>query len=108
MKKYKFKVGQTVYHATTPIYYTSQTKKRQKGPLTVMSRGCTDTGLNVYFLRTAEGQFVVHGETALTPNKEKILGYVLVKGPGDLEVFEKDPELGAEAKVLVVMGSNYE
>ena len=107
MKKYKFKVGQTVYHSKAAIYYASQGKNRQKGPLTVVSRGCTDNGLNVYFLKTEEGQFIAHGENALTANKEKVLGYILVKGPNDLEVFEKDPELGPEAKVLIVMGVNY-
>ena len=108
MKKYKFKIGQEVYHSTAALYYASQTKKRQKPAMKVVARGTTDNGVNIYFLKTSEGTYTSHAESVLTPNKEKILGYILLKGPNDFEVLEEPVEEVKENEVLLtVMGVDY-
>jgi len=76
--------------------------------MTVVARGTTDAGMNIYFLKTSEGGFISHGENVLTDKKEKVLGYILLKGPDDFEVLEEPVENVKETEVLLtVMGVNY-
>jgi len=105
MKKYKFKLNETVYQLGTKQIYTETSKHRQKAGGVIVNRvTCPVTEANLYVISTPDGLKFLP-EKNLTRRREELLCYLVVSDVGKFVKHTEKPEVIPEgSKMLVLWG----
>jgi hypothetical protein len=104
-KKYKFKLGETVYAAKAKKYYTEKnTKQRQGVPLKVVSRLRQQDGSARYVAQSETGMLTFHQENLLTNKKERVIGWIVPLDNGEVEVVYDATKLPNQENIVTVLG----